>query len=240
MLHRFRRLSCMYALRASASAADVRLERKLRYDYAKSKARGQVGVAHHSRYAPVTKHSSAAAAPRVASLRQALAFDSSTPTLIGGKRQRSHGDSDPDVQRRRRCRGNPAEGESQISMSSRTLDTRAISPHTGFDRGDDASQAVVSHGTGGSLAHRATPVEAGVSAQAHGELVQEVKSLRETLAQTQSTLDAVLTRLRVVERHQPRMEGQLDLLKRMQQLAATPTPLAQVSPHSRGSDSDTA
>uniref|UniRef100_M4BAE5 Uncharacterized protein n=1 Tax=Hyaloperonospora arabidopsidis (strain Emoy2) TaxID=559515 RepID=M4BAE5_HYAAE len=41
-VHRTRRLSSMYALRASVSVADVCLERKLRYDYAKLKARGQL------------------------------------------------------------------------------------------------------------------------------------------------------------------------------------------------------
>ena len=39
-MHRIRRLSSMYAMRASVSVADVRLKRKLRYDYAKLKARG--------------------------------------------------------------------------------------------------------------------------------------------------------------------------------------------------------
>ena len=37
-VHRTRCLSRMYALRSSANVADVRLERKLRYDYAKLKA----------------------------------------------------------------------------------------------------------------------------------------------------------------------------------------------------------
>ena len=40
-VYRTRRLSSMCALRSSANVADVRLERKLRYDYAKLKARGQ-------------------------------------------------------------------------------------------------------------------------------------------------------------------------------------------------------
>ena len=41
-VHRTRRLSSTCALRASANVADVRLERKFRYDYAKLTARGQL------------------------------------------------------------------------------------------------------------------------------------------------------------------------------------------------------
>ena len=51
-VHRTRLLGSMYALRANANVADVRLERKLRYDYAKLKARGQ--LLNRTRYASAT------------------------------------------------------------------------------------------------------------------------------------------------------------------------------------------
>ena len=51
-MHRTRRLSSKYALRAIANVADVRLERKLRYDYAELKARVQ--LRNRTRYASAT------------------------------------------------------------------------------------------------------------------------------------------------------------------------------------------
>ena len=51
-VHRTRRLSSMYALRASVSVTDVRLERKLRYDYDKLKSRGR--LRNSTRYASAT------------------------------------------------------------------------------------------------------------------------------------------------------------------------------------------
>ena len=41
-VHRARHLSSMMALRSGASAVDVHLERKLRYEYAKLKGKGKV------------------------------------------------------------------------------------------------------------------------------------------------------------------------------------------------------
>ena len=51
-MYRTRHLSSVLSLRASASVADVRLERKLRYEYAKLKARGQLST--RTRYASAT------------------------------------------------------------------------------------------------------------------------------------------------------------------------------------------
>ena len=51
-MYRKRHLSCVPALRASASVDEVRLERNLRYEYAKLKARGQLRT--RTRYASAT------------------------------------------------------------------------------------------------------------------------------------------------------------------------------------------
>ena len=83
-------------------------------------------------------------------------------------------------------------------------------------------------------------MEAGVSAQVHADLVHEVNRMRETLALTQSVLEAVQTRLKVLEQHQPRLEGQLNVLIRMMH-PATPSPFsARVPPYPRGEGLDMA
>ena len=149
-------------------------------------------------------------------------------------------DPERDVRKRPRRTDSLAEEAPHTSTSYRPLDARATSPDTNYGHGDDFSRESSPHGTERSLAHRSTSAEAGVSAQAHADLVLEVNRLRESLAQTQSTLDAVQTRLQVLEQHQPRLEGQLDVLIRMMHPAA-PSPFsARAPPHPRGSGHDMA
>ena len=87
-VHRARHLSSMIALWSSASAADVRLERKLRYEYAKLKAKGKVQTTP-TRHAPIEQHVSASATAISTSLGQGADVSGSYRTIIGGKHQRS-------------------------------------------------------------------------------------------------------------------------------------------------------
>ena len=131
------------------------------------------------------QHESAAAASVATSSRKNEHVSSSIPATIGGKRQGSQADPERDVCKRQRRMGSPAEEALQTSTSYTPRGTHATSPDTGFGNGGDVSGESSPHETERSLAHRATPAESGVSAQAHADLVHEVNSLRERLAQTQ-------------------------------------------------------
>uniref|UniRef100_M4BF53 Uncharacterized protein n=1 Tax=Hyaloperonospora arabidopsidis (strain Emoy2) TaxID=559515 RepID=M4BF53_HYAAE len=229
-VHRTRRLSSMYSLRASVSVADVRLERKLRHDYAKLKARGQ--LCNCTRYASATTVAADAG--------QTVTNNTPIDTPSGGKRPRSRDDPGHGVQKYPRRMGNLAEGVSRTPMSSPTPGTHATSPDIGIGHDDDVVSGVSPHGTGGSLAHRAASVEVGVLKQEHEKVLLELSGLRETLGKTQSALDATQACIQALESGHTRMEAQLDLLIWMQQQMAKPTSAAQAPPSSRGTDLNTA
>ena len=149
--HRVRRLSSMTALRASTGRADVLLERKLRFGYAKLKTRGQ--LRNRTRYASAT--------PVAASSDPVVRSNPLPPITIGEKRPRAQGDPGNDAQKHLRRMGSPAEGISHITMSSPTPGTLASSPDTGIDPYDDVISGVSPHGTGGSLAHGEASVVIG-------------------------------------------------------------------------------
>ena len=227
-VHRVRRLSSMYSLRASADLADVRLERKLRYDYAKLKARGQLRM--RRRYASAT--------PVAASSGQPEAQDPPTYTTIGVKRTWSHDDPAHDVQKHQRRTGNLAGAEPQTPMSFLTRGNPSTLPDTGIDLCDDVAGVAVPRGTGGSLVHQAASVVAGVPVEDHEKLALQVKALQEALGETQSAMDAMRARIQVLERGLTRSEAHVDLLIRLQQSGSKPSASAQAPPSPRGKDPD--
>ena len=77
-VHKARRLSRVNALRASADKADVRLEQKLRYDFAKLKAKSQLRAMFRTRYA--------AAVPMTAIQHRASVVDLPDAFITGEKR----------------------------------------------------------------------------------------------------------------------------------------------------------
>ena len=143
-VHRTLRLSSMYALRVSVSVADVRLERKLRYDYTKLKARGQ--LRNRTRYASATTVAAGAG--------QTVTNNPPIDTTSGGKRPRSRDDTGHDVQKHLRRRGNLAEGESHTPVSSPTPGTHATSPDIGIELCGNAASEASPHGAANSLSRR--------------------------------------------------------------------------------------
>uniref|UniRef100_A0AAV1TJD2 Uncharacterized protein n=1 Tax=Peronospora matthiolae TaxID=2874970 RepID=A0AAV1TJD2_9STRA len=155
----------MHALRESASVADVSLERKLRYDFAKLEAKGRLRRVSRSRYA--------SAASTAAGSRQSFDTNSPALTTTSEKRDAHQDELGRGAQKRQRRMVNLAEGESH-TMSFQTQGTHTTSPNIGSDHDDDVFEVPAPHGNVSSLAHQATPVAIGVLAEIHAELVKKV------------------------------------------------------------------
>uniref|UniRef100_M4C2L2 Uncharacterized protein n=1 Tax=Hyaloperonospora arabidopsidis (strain Emoy2) TaxID=559515 RepID=M4C2L2_HYAAE len=248
----------MSALPSSASRADVRQERKLRYEFAKLKAKGQLRSLYRTQYAKtVAGPTTTVSTVQKVAGHSVLIGEPFTPTPIGGKRVGVQADHQRDAQKRQRHTGSLAEGVPQTPMNFQTQGIHATSPDTGIDVYDNAASEVSPHGTVSSLARRATQEGVGVSAQAHKDLVSEVKRLRESFAHVLTALDQSVTkkkqlreildqlqhareqsstelaqlreqmkrlgsiysvakRLRKVEYNLPRLNGQVELLTKIQ------------------------
>ena len=184
-VHRVRHLSNLVSLQVSGDLADVRLERKLRFDFAKLKARGQLRSIYGSKYlesmSPDT-HNSASAADAATGLSRSTAIDLSTSTPSSGKRSGSRLDPVSVARKRPRRTGNPALVEPRTPTSSRNQGNPSTLPDTGIDPDDDVAEELVPRGTVGSHARRATPESADVAANAHADLAHEVNRLHETLS----------------------------------------------------------
>uniref|UniRef100_M4C5H6 Uncharacterized protein n=1 Tax=Hyaloperonospora arabidopsidis (strain Emoy2) TaxID=559515 RepID=M4C5H6_HYAAE len=270
----------MSALRSCASKADVRLERKLRYEFAKLKATGQVRLLYRTQYAkPVAGPTTTVSTVQTVAGHAVLVSEPYTPTIIGGKSVGVQADPQRNAQNRQRRTDNLAEGVPQTPMSFQNQGIHATSPDNGIDLCDDAASEVPPHGAVSSLARRVTQEGVDVSAQAHVDLVSEVIRLREFVAHVQTALDQSVTerkqlrenldqvqrpheqsstelaqlreqmnrlgsinsvdkRLRKVEYNLPRMDGQVELLMKMQPAGTTSHPRAQAPSGPREKDHD--
>uniref|UniRef100_M4BBU9 Uncharacterized protein n=1 Tax=Hyaloperonospora arabidopsidis (strain Emoy2) TaxID=559515 RepID=M4BBU9_HYAAE len=176
----------MSALRSSASKADIRLERKLRYELAKLKTKGQLRSLYCTQYAkPVAGPTTTVSTVQTVAGHSVLVSEPYTPTPIGGKRVGVQADPQRDAQK-----------------------------HPGIELCDEAASEVSPHGIVSSLARRATQEGDDASAQAHEDLVSEVKRLRESFAHVQTALDQSVT-----ERKQPREN--LDQVQRAYEQSST-------------------
>ena len=136
---RVRHLSNLVSLQVSGDLADVRLERKLRFDFAKLKARGQLRSIYGSKYLESMSTDSASAADAATGLSRSTAIDLSTSTPFSGKRSGSRLDPVSVARKRPRRTGSSVQGLSQTPTSYTTRDTHATSIDTGVDRDDEAS-----------------------------------------------------------------------------------------------------
>ena len=84
-VHRVRKLRSIFALRVSGDLADVRLERKLYYEFAKLKAKGRLRSVYRSQYAG-TPQASVYAATSAAGSSHSMATYLNTPSLSSLKR----------------------------------------------------------------------------------------------------------------------------------------------------------
>ena len=184
-VYRKRHLSIMTALRASADVADVRLERKLRYEYYKLKARVQ--LRNRARYASDT--------PVAVGFDPVVQINPLPPRTISKKRSRSQGDPDHDVQKHLLRMGSPAEGVSRTPKTCLTPGTLATSRDTRIDHDDGFTSGVSPHGTVGSLTHRAASVVVDTPKEGQKKVFLELSSLRNTLCKTQSAFDATHARV---------------------------------------------
>jgi len=270
-VERARQLPSLDALRASFSEVDVRLERRLLFEYAKVKTKRQApssstrppGPVPHAPPSYGSLHRGGSTAVTAPDQRLSSAADPVAPRPIVGKREAtdysvagSRSALDLGDQKRPRRLGSLAGGVPQTPMSSQSGGTLATSPDTGYGPGVDDALEYVPHESGDSPARRATPAapvptqdeepvrrhemdrmteslsDMRREVERHGRMleragadydanVNEIRDLRERL-DWYETPDSSSQRLQRLEQGLARLEGQLDLLLRLQQGAVAP------------------
>ena len=183
-VHRTRRLRNYDNLQASFQEKDVRVERRLRFDFAKQKASGKVRQAFHQ----TLPHGSSAPADTSSRAHQresrdvpiqgqsgSSSADLVLPATIAGKRVSTGvATADPHDQKRQRRQGSPAGGVPHTPKSSVNVGIPSTSPDTGYDPCGSAAPKDAPHDSGDHPNYRVK--------------VEEVSGLMEILHEQQDAL----------------------------------------------------
>uniref|UniRef100_A0AAV1TMG5 Uncharacterized protein n=1 Tax=Peronospora matthiolae TaxID=2874970 RepID=A0AAV1TMG5_9STRA len=244
----------MNTIRASGDEHHVRLERTLRFDFAKLKARGQLRSAYRYRQPPRTQTAMHSSSPAAAASGHHHSMTAADPTAFiptGRNRLRSQDDHARSLQKRQRCIGSNDGGGSGTSTRFHGEGAPATSPQTNRANVDDVASEGVPRGSRSILAQRAGRVDANILAEANDglrqivdNLMHEVQHLRATLVESRTTTclhstalaqlrdqvdrfgspGLIENRLRALDQGQSRLEGQLDVLLRVQHLSVGQLP----------------
>ncbi|CEG36436.1 uncharacterized protein PHALS_02983 [Plasmopara halstedii] len=162
-VQRKRKTSSLYNLQLSHKEVAVRVERHLRFEFAKLKARRRLPSDYRSatyRSTPNAPASSVSATARAQGHCLSSAHGPSSSLVITGKRRASDDAGRPDLSNQKRPRrlGNLAEVASQTFTSFRSRDIPATSPDIG---GDDVVQQDVPRDDGRHRSHGEESVAGG-------------------------------------------------------------------------------
>uniref|UniRef100_A0AAV1T7S5 Uncharacterized protein n=1 Tax=Peronospora matthiolae TaxID=2874970 RepID=A0AAV1T7S5_9STRA len=214
-VHGVRRLSSMHALRESAGVADIRVKRKLRYDFTKLKARGRLWGQPRSRYA--------SAASAATSSRRS--FDTISPALTTTNEKRVLVKTISAV----------ALKNVNDIVSDYDNDVVGVTAPLGAVSSLAYQATPVAVGVS-DKSHDELVKKVEDFREILGQTQNTLGEARSRLA----TLEGDRARLQMMESRQARVEAQLDLLIRMQHPVATPMYAAQApsSQHGTGAGMD--
>ncbi|KAG3094428.1 hypothetical protein PC121_g3048 [Phytophthora cactorum] len=245
-VERARRLPSYEALRASFSETDIRRERRLRLDFAKLKARHPAALATDQCLISTTDLLS----PRSTGEKRSAPGDA--VARCGGALV-----TDVPGHKRQKRLGNPAGGEPRTPTSSVNEGNLVTSQDIGYNPNDDVVPQGVPRDSGAHHARRAEPAEdeprLDPRAASHHDVIvldQRVRSLStfvhdasharlaEDLEEMHRRVDwfeapsALQNRVVDLERQVAQLQGQLDLLLRLQPYTPRPVapPLAVIQP----------
>ena len=184
-----RKLPSLEALMASYTEVDARVERALRFAFAKLKAKRKLSYGYRTMYASATPVAPATTSTESVSTSAGQSRSSAAnpaappPNVKRGSTAAAATGPRPDGrdQKRPRRQGNLAGGAPRTPTSSASVDNPSTLQDTGFDPGDDVALKDDPHESGDRPARRATPAAADSHASPEFVTRSEFSSLTRRL-----------------------------------------------------------